>query len=176
MNDQEFSELVKKSKSRREILKALGEPENGSTYTKLSVRIKNLALDTSHFLPNGPRPPKKDFCCPVCSKKMKLSMTDKRQTCSKSCSNLYRPRGNATKLKNYRTICFAAHTKECVVCGEYKAVEVHHYDENHKNNTIDNLVPICPNHHDYLHNPKYRHEVIGRVDDYVDNFKKTFTK
>ena len=32
-----------------------------------------------------------------------------------------------------------------------KVVEVHHLDKNHENNKIENLVPLCPTHHDYMH-------------------------
>jgi hypothetical protein len=52
---------------------------------------------------------------------------------------------------NYRTICWAHHKKECVICGENKIVAVHHYDHNHNNNDPSNLIPLCPTHHVYVH-------------------------
>ncbi len=66
-------------------------------------------------------------------------------------------------LKNYRAICWRHHKKECVVCGEDKVVAVHHYDENHDNNDPNNLVPLCPTHHQYVHS-KHKHLVIEKID------------
>lgn len=76
--------------------------------------------------------------------------------CSSSCSNF---RGSGItwsntmnkELQNYRTICFAYHQKQCVICDESLILEVHHLDENHLNNTPSNLIPLCPTHHQYWH-------------------------
>ena len=38
----------------------------------------------------------------------------------------------------------------CVICG-FEYSDVHHLDENHKNNNPLNLVSLCPNHHRLLH-------------------------
>ena len=77
--------------------------------------------------------------------------------CSRSCSNNRQEwwNDNATR---YRTIAFQTWKKECVVCGFDKIVVVHHMDENHDNNDIHNLVPLCPNHHEMFHS-KYHDEV-----------------
>lgn len=48
-------------------------------------------------------------------------------------------------------------------------VEVHHYDENNQNNSPENLVPICPTHHQYVHS-RYKNEVQGQIDE----FRKAF--
>jgi len=50
-------------------------------------------------------------------------------------------------------------TKECAVCGFDKVVDLHHLDENHKNNSLDNLIGLCPNHHKMLHDFNHRKEV-----------------
>ena len=95
-------------------------------------------------------------------------------TCSYSCSNSYFRSGqnnpNYKNGNNYRTICFIYHEQKCIICDEDKIVAVHHYDENHDNNSIDNLVPLCPTHHQYVHS-KYKDLVIDKIDDYVKNFK-----
>jgi len=66
---------------------------------------------------------------------------------------------NAT---NYRTICFKHWEKKCVVCGFDKIVAVHHMDENKNNNSPNNLIPLCPNHHEMFHS-KWRKEVEGII-------------
>lgn len=39
----------------------------------------------------------------------------------------------------------------CFVCGYGKSTDVHHIDENKRNNNSQNLVLLCPNHHRELH-------------------------
>jgi predicted HNH restriction endonuclease len=56
-----------------------------------------------------------------------------------------------------------------VICGENKIVSVHHYDENHNNNSIENLIPLCPTHHQYIHS-KYKDEILNKVDEYRNYF------
>ena len=50
-------------------------------------------------------------------------------------------------------------TEKCVVCGFDKVVDLHHLDENHKNNELTNLIGLCPNHHKMLHDFRYRKEM-----------------
>ncbi len=50
-------------------------------------------------------------------------------------------------------------TKKCAICGFDKIVELHHLDENKKNNDKENLVGLCPNHHKMFHNSKFREEI-----------------
>lgn len=47
---------------------------------------------------------------------------------------------------------------------------VHHFDENKKNNTKENLIPLCPTHHQYWHS-RYRFLVEGKIVKYIKNFK-----
>ena len=68
---------------------------------------------------------------------------------------------------SYKTLCFKYKEKKCIVCGEDKIVEVHHYDENHKNNDIKNLIPLCPTHHKYMHS-KYKSIIKNIVDKYYN--------
>jgi len=78
--------------------------------------------------------------------------------CSRSCANNRQDYwdNNAT---NYRTICFQHHKKECVICGFDKIVVVHHMNEDHSDNRPENLVPLCPNHHEMFHS-KHKEEVL----------------
>ena len=56
------------------------------------------------------------------------------------------------------------------MCGEEKIVAVHHYDHDHTNNDIANLVPLCPTHHQYVHS-RYIDEVQPFIDAYVKDFQ-----
>ncbi len=42
-------------------------------------------------------------------------------------------------------------TKRCAVCGFRDLVDLHHVDKNRDNNSIINLVGLCPNHHLLIH-------------------------
>ena len=46
-----------------------------------------------------------------------------------------------------------------MVCGFDKGVDLHHLDDNHKNNSRENLIGLCPNHHKMLHDFRYRKEM-----------------
>lgn len=47
---------------------------------------------------------------------------------------------------------------------------VHHYNENHNNNNIFNLIPLCPTHHVYIHS-EFKYLIQNIVDNYIENFK-----
>jgi hypothetical protein len=108
--------------------------------------------------------------CVVCDSPIKNYKVN--TTCGYSCSNkLYRsgPNNGSWKDDYYRTTCFYYHKKECVVCKESNIVEVHHLDENQKNNDPSNLIPLCPTHHQYWHS-KYKHLVQHIVEEYITNW------
>jgi len=109
--------------------------------------------------------------CPVCTKSFTVARRVKKQTCSRSCANTFFRSGESSNNWNpdqYRTTCFLHHKKECVVCGESKVLDVHHYDGNRKNNSVENLIPLCPTHHRYMHSP-YAHEIESLVKKYIEN-------
>lgn len=106
--------------------------------------------------------------CAVCEEPIKNYKTSKG-TCSRSCANTHFKRGenNGNWTGNdYRLICWQYHKKECIVCKEDKIVSVHHMNENHNDNRPENLVPLCPTHHQYLHS-RYKNEIIDIVEKYV---------
>ena len=114
--------------------------------------------------------------CPVCKTKFITSKGSPREkvTCSHSCANTYFRSGINNPNWNdnsYRSTCFHYHKKECIVCGENKIVEVHHFDENNKNNSPSNLIPLCPTHHQYWHS-RYRSEIEQIVIDYITEFNR----
>lgn len=54
------------------------------------------------------------------------------------------------------------------MCGECKVVDVHHYDEDHGNKSKENLIPLCPTHHGYVHS-RYKQEVIPVIEEFRRN-------
>lgn len=108
--------------------------------------------------------PENTKLCPVCDSQIKNYQEN--ETCSRRCSNILRPRREGL---GYRSICFKNHERVCCVCGEDKIVEVHHLDGNHNNNDPANLVPLCPNHHQYWHS-KYRHLIKDKVLKYMEEW------
>jgi len=110
--------------------------------------------------------------CPICNKEFETLIKENKKTCSYSCSNKFFRTGENNgnwKEHTYRTTCFNKHEKKCIACDETKIVEVHHYNGNHKDNRVENLIPICPTHHKYLHS-RYANEILPIVEKYVKNF------
>ncbi len=50
-------------------------------------------------------------------------------------------------------------TKQCIICGFDKIVGLYHLDGDRKNNSKDNLIGLCPNHHKMIHNSQFRVEI-----------------
>src|SRR3989344_4475562 len=62
----------------------------------------------------------------------------------------YNKAHNYKKWHNIDIDAYKKITKACVVCDFDKVVDLHHLDENKKNNSEENLVGLCPNHHKML--------------------------
>lgn len=130
--------------------------------------ISNIKKHESHCYLN----PANTKLCNYCSNPIKNYKSSKG-TCSRSCANSFFKVGENNgnfKGDTYQYKCFSNHRKECVVCGEDKIVAVHHYNENHFDDSIENLVPLCPTHHQYMHS-RYAEEIKHIVDNYVNTFK-----
>jgi hypothetical protein len=186
-----YSEIIKICYSFSDFCKIIGLPVNGLGIKKAKKIIEENNLIITHF-DGGKRKKikyervKKE--CPVCKKEFETKKGNKKEkkTCSISCSNtLFRSGSNNGNWKEindydsrnrtfaikYRKICFDNHKHECVVCGENKILDVHHFDENKFNNNHENLIPICATHHNYLHSI-YREEVIDIVINYRNDYIK----
>jgi len=72
---------------------------------------------------------------------------------------------NREKYHNIDLDLYNEITKKCVLCGFDKIVELHHLDENHKNNLRENLVGLCPNHHKMFHIYQFKHEIIKSLEE-----------
>lgn len=138
----------------------------------INSELTNLGIDVSEIKERYRQSkllPRYDKECPVCKKTFQVTKNDSKVTCGYSCSNTYfNGTSRNKKITNYRTIAFKSHIKKCIVCGECRIVEVHHYDENHENNSPDNLIPMCPTHHQYFHS-EYKY----LVEDAIEEFRKS---
>ena len=169
-------EIIKSSKTISEAIHKLYGYYNGYTRKKFFKLIDEENINIEHL---SSRPCKYEVItkiCPVCGKEFITNSGGQRSkvTCSHACSNSYFRSGRSNpnwKDDSYRSTCFEQHKKKCIICGEDKIVSVHHYDENRKNNNSENLIPLCPTHHQYVHS-KYKYLVIERIDEYRDDFIK----
>jgi hypothetical protein len=147
--------------------------DNGNNRAKARKAIEHL--DNSHFGPFR-KYPVIYKTCPVCGKVFKEAQGKPREktTCSHACSNTHFRSGeqnpNWRESQQYRVVCYKHHERKCIVCGEKNLVEVHHMDEDNKNNEPANLAPLCPTHHRYMHS-KYKYLIEDRVKEYLENFK-----
>ena len=66
---------------------------------------------------------------------------------------------NYKRHHNIGSDLYAKLTHACILCGFDKIVELHHLDENNKNNSEENLIGLCPNHHKLLHDFRFRKEI-----------------
>lgn len=91
--------------------------------------------------------------------------------CSRSCANSTGGKAKAKKhhydeVANYRTVTWRHHERKCLVCGEINVVAAHHLNENHNDNRPENLVPLCPTHHQYMHS-RHKEKIIDKVEAYI---------
>lgn len=103
----------------------------------------------------------------------KTKAYEKSKFCSRSCANSIGGKAKAEKhhsddVANYTTVAWRHHEKKCVVCGESNIVAVHHMNENHYDNSPENLIPMCPTHHQYMHS-RYKYLVEDIVKEYIKN-------
>lgn len=116
--------------------------------------------------------------CFACTKdyqvrERELQFPSKQQYfCSRSCANSVGGKAKAEKhhhdeVARYRTVAWRHHERKCLVCNEQNVVAVHHLNENHKDNRPENLVPLCPTHHQYVHS-RFKHLICEQVDKYVE--------
>jgi hypothetical protein len=170
-----MEEAIKNSKSISEVVKKIFGYDNRYSRNKVELYIKENHVDISHFGRNK-KLTRVIKLCPVCNKEFEtlINHRDEKTTCSYSCANSFFRSGKNNPNWNddrYTTTCWLYHKKECVICGESKIVTVHHHDENHNNNNPENLVPLCPTHHQYVHS-RYKPLVIDKIENYLYNFKK----
>ena len=132
-SEDEIREIVKKSRSYRDMAERMGyKPDGGSTSKTMKELIKKFNLDTSHFLGAGWNKENYDY-----------SRFEKG-------SKIHRGSANNALI--------ALRGRKCENCGieEWLGqpinLEVHHIDGDRTNNNLENLQLLCPNCHSYTEN------------------------
>lgn len=67
--------------------------------------------------------------------------------------------GDGPSIYSYRSSAFMVYPHKCAICGwdeDLDVLQVHHIDENRQNNSIENLIILCPNCHQKLTIHKYK--------------------
>lgn len=181
IENEKFIEIFNISESKGEICRKLNLPDNGTSRKYIDKMIKELKLNIQILKENHFNKYHIKKICPVCGKEFYTPTAEKGKNkicCSYSCSNTYFRSGenngvykgsNLSGRNSYITICFRHHPHKCCVCGEENIVAVHHYDGNHNNNEISNLIPLCPTHHCYIHS-RFKNKIQDKVDEYRNNF------
>lgn len=192
INKEEFEKIIKTSNSKSEICKKLGLSNGGSTFKTINKLATEFMIDMSEFKTVKNVIRKYELInkqCPICENEFETQKGHKNEkiTCSYSCANTYFRSGekhpnfkefdkyddeslrSSNFSKKYRKICFKYHKHKCCVCDENKILDVHHFDENKRNNEPSNLIPICATHHNYLHS-NYKDLIIDKVIEYHKNF------
>ena len=111
---------------------------------------------------------REEVVCAYCGKKFFLSKSKAEQSksglhfCCREHKDLaqrinsgkqfdaIRPEHYGEITSDYRTAAFRYYPHKCAICGwdeDERILEVHHVDENHSNNDVNNLRIICPNCH-----------------------------
>ena len=60
----------------------------------------------------------------------------------------------------YRERCLEAKGESCDICGATDDIVVHHKDGKRENNDLENLVPLCDEHHRKVHS---RHPEVAEL-------------
>lgn len=160
------------SKSLKEICVKYYGKYNQHLNRKLNKELKKMNLNSDVIKERYKQSliiPRLSKICPVCNKAFETLPSEDKVTCGYSCSNVhFNGVSRNINVTSYKVIAFRNHKKECIICGENKIVEVHHYDENHDNNKVDNLIPLCPTHHQYYHS-KYKYLVNDKIEFFHKN-------
>lgn len=173
INRIDFKEIAESCLSKSELHIKLGIPTNGTSTRAVNSKLQELGITIKYDSTKYVRATRS---CPICGEPFitVINHPREKQTCSYACSNtLFRSGSNNGRhiqaisdgsIKNYRARCFSAHEKRCCICGEHRIVEVHHLDEVTTNVNTNNLIPLCPTHHQLFHTSKYHSEIKELID------------
>ena len=176
MNEIDIRTAFATSTSKSKVCEQLNIHKNGIGFKKITDMIDTYSIDISHFrnTNNMLKYERIEKLCPVCGEKFitQLNSPKEKTTCSYACSNTYFRTGiDHPNWKNsaYRSTCFYYHEHKCVICGEHRIIDVHHFDNDKNNNNPENLIPMCPTHHMYIHS-RYSELVEPQVIEYQNNY------
>jgi hypothetical protein len=183
-SEKEIKYFFQSASSKSDVVRSLGLKVNGSSIRFVNKLVEKYEIDISHFNSSKSAASKNkkylivEKICPICSEKFKTKKGHIREkvVCSRSCANSRFRSGESNpnykhdKSKwGYRRLCFSVKKKECVICKFSAVVEVHHLDEDKANNKIENLIPLCPNHHKMIHTKKYEKQIKQELAKALEN-------
>lgn len=61
----------------------------------------------------------------------------------------------------YRERCIEEKGERCDLCGSTENIQVHHIDGNQMNDSLENLLPLCSEHHSEVHADNGLHEELS---------------
>lgn len=134
--DEQLKQAVESSYTIRAVLQALGLKPLGGNYETVAKRIRELGLDTSHFLESGHLKGK--------------SHSYKTRPLESILQHLKLE--NTWRLRN-RLIREGLKAHRCEKCGNIEwmgqpiPLELHHKDGDRTNHRLENLELLCPNCH-----------------------------
>lgn len=182
-SEEQVRKIVACSTCKSDIIVKLGLRCSGTSAKRIIQKLFDAYKpDTSHFDTHAKTRKYKLITkiCPVCKTPFEtiVGHRDEKDTCSRKCANTFfltgKNNGMAKKRlqrlenggANYYEICWMNHQRKCVICGEVRIVDAHHYNGDHNDNRPQNFVPLCPTHHQYWHS-KYRVLIEEKVNEYV---------
>ena len=145
-------------------------PNRKTSYSKLSKASDKRFGELKNF----------KVTCSCCSDEFEVEEREKlfhskdRYFCSRNCANSVGGKVKSSKyhydeVANYTTVAWRHHERKCLVCEEANVVAVHHLNEDHNDNRPENLVPLCPTHHHYMHS-KHKCLIEYKVLEYIKNW------
>jgi 5-methylcytosine-specific restriction endonuclease McrA len=136
-SDELLRDAVKRCISQAEVLRALGIYVGGTNYETVKRRIKDLGLDTSHWLGAGHLKGKTHNWLPARPLADILHRGTRYQTA--------RLKRRLLKAGLLKAVCGNCGLSEWM--GKPIPLELDHIDGDRENNSLDNLQLICPNCH-----------------------------
>lgn len=137
VEDKEFIEIVKSSKSYSEILVRCGLPSRGANRKTIIRRIKTLSIDCGHLKSN-----------------LGKTFIHRRWSLEEANREVF-VNGSNTKPTTIKTIILRFglldYKCECGICDNWRekpiSLQLEHKNGNHSDNRIENLTFLCPNCH-----------------------------
>ena len=84
-------------------------------------------------------------------------------------------RFNVEKYHNITFELWQEITKKCILCDFDKIVDLHHLDHNKENNSRENSVGLCPNHHRMIHDVRFRDDIASQIKEKISKDIKTIS-
>jgi len=89
--------------------------------------------------------------CEYCGEAFYTKITSKARFCSRQCASKVCKNKKLTNKNNYRDKIRNKYGNQCAICNSFESLRVHHLDENHRNNTEENLILLCESCHRKIH-------------------------